>query len=89
MACLASRIPHGTKVTVVGLGQVERCEEGLKELGFRQLRARHEGEAVRLELEPEAISRLVDSDLTRDVVDVCRGAGFRKVWVDLDGYRRS
>ena len=89
MACLASRIPHGTKVTVVGLGQVERCEEGLKELGFRQLRARHEGKAVRLELDPEAISRLADSDLTERVIRICQEAGFRKVWVDLDGYRRS
>lgn len=88
MACLASRFPTGTPITWERLKQVEACEAGLKRLGFRQLRARYHGEAVRLELDPEAIGRLADSDLKEKLVEVCRSAGFAQVWVDLAGYHR-
>ena len=88
MACLASRLPTGTPVTMERLGQVERCEAALKRLGFRQLRARHHGEAVRLELEPEAIAGLADPAVEAQVAAACREAGFKQVLVDLAGYRR-
>ncbi len=89
MACLASRLPTGTAVTVERLGQVERCETALKALGFRQLRARHHGRAVRLELEPTMISRLLDERVRAGVVGACRSAGFERVLLDLAGYGRS
>lgn len=86
MACLASRLPAGTAVTIQRLGQVERCEAALKQLGFRQLRARHHGEAVRLELEPEVIGRLADPLVREQVHQACREAGFQRVLIDLAGY---
>lgn len=87
-ACLASRIPTGTPVTVGRLSQVERCEEGLKALGIRRLRARHQGEAVRLELEPAAIARLAEAEFRAGVATACRQAGFRRIFVDLAGCRQ-
>ena len=88
MACLASRLPTGTPVTLGRLGQVERCEAALKELGFRQLRARYQGETVRLELEPGQIPRLAHSMLQTQVAEACRQAGFERVLLDLAGYKR-
>jgi uncharacterized protein len=87
-ACLASRLPTGTAVTIQRLSQVERCEAALKKLGLRNLRARHHGGAVRLELEPEAIERLADPAVESAVVAACQGAGFSRVLVDLAGRRR-
>ncbi len=89
MACLASRIPTGTAVTFERLSQVEHCEQTLKALGFRQLRARYGGEAVRLELEPGMIPSLTDPLLQKAVADACRQAGFRRVFLDLAGYGGS
>ena len=89
MACLASRLPTGTPVTVGQLSQVEACERGLKAAGFRQVRARHHQEAVRIELDPEAISRLADPALQSQVVAAGRSAGFRKILIDLSGYAGS
>ena len=86
MACLASRIPHGTVVTVQRLGQVERCEQGLKRAGFRQVRARFQGDAVRLELDAAEIGRLADAVVQAGALTACREAGFGRVWVDLAGY---
>jgi len=85
-ACLASRLPTGTPVTLERLSQVELCEQALKEMGFRQLRARHHDEAVRLEFEPEGIARLADEELRAQVIEACRKAGFERVLLDLAGY---
>lgn len=88
MACLASRLPTGTPVTPERLGQVERCEAALKELGFRQLRARYHGESVRVEIDPAELPRLAHTMLQAQVGEACRRAGFEKVLIDLAGYRR-
>lgn len=88
MACLASRLPAGTAVTSDRLHQIERCEASLTALGLRQLRARYHGQAVRLELAPEAIGRLADPLFLDQVKEACYGNGFKQVWVDLAGYRR-
>lgn len=88
MACLASRLPTGVAVTVDRLSRVEACEAGLKRLGFQQVRARYHGEAVRLELEPSAIAQLSDGLKQQAVLEVCRQAGFQKLWIDLAGYGR-
>lgn len=88
MACLASRLPTGMPVNAERLGQVEQCEAGLKSLGFGQVRARHRGHVVRLELEPMEIKRLSDSVLQARVADACRAAGFERVLIDLAGYKR-
>ncbi len=86
-ACLSSRFPVGTRVTVEDLRKVEQVEEGLKRLGFRQYRARHHGDLCRIEVDPQDITRLVEPALREQVVAVVRGAGYRHVALDLSGYR--
>src|ERR1700720_102251 len=74
-ACLSSRIPHGTPVTVAALRQIEAAEDALKAMGFRQVRVRHHGDVARIEVEPPEIARLVDE---RDrVVELVRAAGYK------------
>jgi uncharacterized protein len=83
-ACLSSRIPHGTEVTVEALRQIESAEAAIKALGFKQVRVRHHGEVARIEVEPAEIARLVSE---RDsVVTALRSAGYKFVALDLEGY---
>jgi pyridinium-3,5-biscarboxylic acid mononucleotide sulfurtransferase len=83
-ACLSSRIPHGTPVTVAALRQIETAEQALKAIGFRQVRVRHHGDVARIEVEPSEIARLVRE---RDrVVELLRAAGYKFVSADLEGY---
>ena len=89
MACLASRIPTGTPVTFQRLSRIERCEAGLKELGLKQVRARHLEEAVRLELEESVFERMADPVFQSQVVRICRETGYEQVLLDLSGYGKS
>ncbi|MEP6751462.1 MAG: ATP-dependent sacrificial sulfur transferase LarE [Candidatus Dormiibacterota bacterium] len=83
-ACLSSRIPHGTQVTVAALRQIEAAEKALKGIGFRQVRVRHHGDVARIEVEAQEIPKLVGE---RDrVVELVRAAGYKFVSVDLEGY---
>jgi len=88
-ACLASRIPHGMEVTPERLAAVERAEEGLIGLGFRQIRVRHHGDVARIEVAEEEMARLEDPALRQAVSRAVRAAGFRYVALDLDGYRQG
>lgn len=84
-ACLASRLPYGTPVTLQRLAAVEQAEEGLRTLGFRDLRVRHYGETARLEV---PLDRLADVVALREqVVAAVQGAGYRYVTLDLEGLR--
>ena len=84
-ACLASRLPYGTPVTLGRLAAVETAEAALRGLGFGQLRVRHHGEAARIEVETDALSEVL---VRRDeVVAAVRGAGFTFVTLDLEGFR--
>jgi pyridinium-3,5-biscarboxylic acid mononucleotide sulfurtransferase len=86
-ACLASRLPYGTPVTLGRLAAVEAAEAGLRGLGFGfgQLRVRHHGDAARLEVEPALLGEVVAR--REEVVRVVRAAGFRFVALDLEGFR--
>ncbi len=87
-ACLASRFPHFTRITEEKLRAVGAVEEVLRELGFRQFRARHHGDTVRIELTPEELPELCRNENIRQrVVETGRNAGFRYVALDLAGYR--
>ena len=83
--CLASRIPYGTPVTVARLGMVAKAEEALRALGFGQLRVRHHGELARIELD----DAMVEAAAMRrsELVAAVRGAGYRYVSLDLEGFR--
>jgi len=84
-ACLASRVPYGTPVTMGVLGTVERAETALRALGFVDLRVRHYGDLARLEVPIAELDRVVT--LRAEVVDAVRAAGYRYVTLDLEGLR--
>jgi uncharacterized protein len=83
-ACLSSRIPHGTEVTVAALRQIGAAEAALKEIGFAQVRVRHHGDVARVEVDPSEIARLVTE--RERVVRALREAGYKFVSADLEGY---
>ena len=84
-ACLASRVPYGTRVTFATLDSVARAESGLRSLGFRQLRVRHYGDTARIEVPADDLGRVVHH---RDAVSAAvHDAGYRYVTLDLDGFR--
>lgn len=87
MACLASRIPHGTPVTIERLSQVERAEAALRSLGFRSVRVRHHETIARIELPPDERTRLLDSTIAGQAVQAIKAAGYQFVVLDLEGYR--
>jgi uncharacterized protein len=83
-ACLSSRIPHGTEVTLSALRRIEAAEAAIKALGFEQVRVRDHGDVARIEVDPQEIERLA---LARaSVVDALRNAGYTFVSLDLEGY---
>ncbi|MGE5596526.1 MAG: ATP-dependent sacrificial sulfur transferase LarE [Hyphomicrobiales bacterium] len=87
MACLASRIPHGTPVTVEALDQVGAAEAVLRRYGLRQVRVRHHGDVARIETDAEGMA-LAFAPETRDaIVARLRNLGFKHVALDLAGYR--
>ena len=86
MACLASRIPYGTKVSRENLKQVEVCEELLKKLGFSGVRVRHHGPVARVEANPADFFRLISQDIRTRIIDGFKSAGFFHVSMDLEGY---
>lgn len=86
-ACLASRIPFGIEITRQRLGEVDRAERGLKDLGFAGLRVRHHGSVARVEFDPSDIPRIFKNGLKDKIVEVVKAAGFVYVTIDLEGYR--
>ncbi len=87
MACLASRLPRSTPVTVAALRQVDRAEQAIRGLGYRQVRVRHHGSLARVELDPADLSRAL-SGVARSAIDgAARGAGYLEVEIDPRGYR--
>jgi pyridinium-3,5-biscarboxylic acid mononucleotide sulfurtransferase len=84
-ACLASRLPYGTPVTLGRLGAVERAEAGLRTLGYGELRVRHYGELARIEVPLDTLRAVVE-DAER-VVAALKQAGYRYVTLDLEGLR--
>lgn len=85
MACLASRVPYGTEVTVALLSQVDRAEAALRRLGFGQLRVRHYGDTARLEFPLDDLAKVLEQ--RSEVVAAVSAQGYRYVTLDLDGFR--
>ncbi len=86
MACLASRIPTGTSVTVEALDQVAAAEAMLRGLGMRQVRVRHHGTMARIETDEAGTRLALDPDTRADIVSRLKNLGFEKVTLDLAGY---
>ena len=87
MACLASRFPYGARITPAGLQAVDRVEEALRRLGFRQVRVRHHGSVARIEVEAADIRRLWRPAVRRSITKLAKRQGFLYIAVDLEGYR--
>ena len=85
MACLSSRVPHGTPITPQLLRQIEAAEDVLVELGFQQFRVRHHGEIARIELPPEEFAQALAHHTV--IVSGVQAAGYRFVTLDLAGFR--
>lgn len=87
MACLSSRIPYGTPVTVEALGRIEAAEALLRSLGIRQLRVRHHGDVARIEVEPDGMAALMEPGNRELVLAGLKEIGYRYVTLDLAGFR--
>jgi len=87
MACLSSRIPHGTAIDLDDLARVERAEEGVRSLGFRLFRVRAMGNRARVEIAREEMPRLEDLLLRESLLRSIRHSGFAEVVLDPEGYR--
>jgi uncharacterized protein len=86
-ACLSSRIEYGRPVTREALNTVERGEDALRELGFRQFRVRHHGEIVRIEVARDELPRALTSDMAAEFTRIFKALGFKFVTLDLEGFR--
>ncbi len=86
-ACLSSRIAYGIEVTPERLAIVEKGEEALRALGFRQFRVRYHETLVRLEIAPEELPRALTPEMARKFVEIFKPLGFAYVTLDLEGYR--
>ena len=86
-ACLSSRIEYGRPVTREALATVERGEDALRALGFRQLRVRHHGEIVRIEIAREELPRALDPAMAAKFASIFKALGFKFVTLDVEGFR--
>ncbi len=93
MACLSSRIPYGEGVTPEKLRMIEAAENGLRDLGFHDVRVRHhqltQGHLARIEVGPAELSRFLADGLPTRVAEQLRALGYTHVTLDLFGYRRG
>ena len=86
LACLSSRFPYGTPITLELLRQVDRAEQAVHDAGLRACRVRHHGEIARIEVPPDDIAAAADPDRRARIVQGVRAAGYRYVTLDLGGY---
>jgi len=88
-ACLSSRVPYGTPVTIQTVKTVETGEERLKELGFRQFRVRYHGEVARIEIAREEMERALTLEMAARFTAIFKSLGFKYVALDMEGYRQG
>jgi uncharacterized protein len=86
LACLSSRFPAGTAITLELLRQVDLAEQAVHDAGLRACRVRHHGDVARIEVPPEDIVRVADPVFREKIVEGVRAAGYRFVALDLGGY---
>jgi uncharacterized protein len=86
-ACLSSRIEYGRPVTRESLTVVEKGEDALRALGFRQFRVRHHGEIVRIEIARDELARALDPAMAAAFTGIFKELGFKFITLDLEGFR--
>lgn len=87
LACLASRIPYGNRITPELLKRIDQAEAYLRQLGFIQLRVRDHGAIARIELLPDDRKVLIEDSLVHEIVQKLKSLGYHYVTLDLEGYR--
>ncbi len=85
--CLSSRIAYNVPITIERLSVVDRGEEILREMGFREFRVRHHDSLVRLEIAPEELSKVLNVKVVEQLAAKFKELGFRYVTLDLHGFR--
>jgi pyridinium-3,5-biscarboxylic acid mononucleotide sulfurtransferase len=88
-ACLSSRVPYGTPVTIETVKTVERGEDEIKALGFRQFRVRFHGEMARIEIAREELTKAMTLEMAAKLTAIFKNLGFKYVTLDLEGYRQG
>jgi uncharacterized protein len=86
-ACLSSRIEYGRPIAREALDAVEKGEDALRGLGFRQCRVRHHGEIVRIEIAREELEQALDAAMAAEFTRIFKALGFKFVTLDLEGFR--
>ncbi len=86
-ACLASRFPYGKEITSDKLSMVDKAEDFLLSMGFRQVRVRHYDEMARIEVSKDEIKKLLNNGTSEKISKRLKEIGFKYVTVDLEGYR--
>ena len=86
-ACLSSRIPYGTTVTVEALTKIAKAEQFLRSKGFKQLRVRHHDTIARIEIEPSDFSAITSEPLRSEINQEFKNIGYSYITLDLDGFR--
>jgi len=86
-ACLSSRIEYGRPVTREALDVVERGEDAIRALGFRQFRVRHHGDIVRIEIAQDELESALNPAMAARFTEIFKGLGFKFVTLDLEGFR--
>ncbi|MBU3216351.1 ATP-dependent sacrificial sulfur transferase LarE [Clostridium estertheticum] len=86
-ACLSSRFPYGNEITVEKLSMVERAEQFLLDLGFKQIRVRHHGDIARVEVNAQERNKFFSTEMMDKVANELKNIGFKYVTLDLLGYR--
>lgn len=88
-ACLSSRVPYGTTVTVEIIRTIEQGEEAIRALGFQQFRVRFHGDLARIEIAKEELPKALTIECARAFSEIFKQLGFLYVTLDLEGYRQG
>src|SRR5205085_1637790 len=88
-ACLSSRVPYGTPVTVETIRTIETGEEAVRALGFRQFRVRFHGDLVRVEIAKDELAGALNLENAAALTKIFKALGFLYVTLDLEGYRQG
>jgi uncharacterized protein len=89
LACLSSRFPYGENIDLRKLQMVDAAENFLSDLGFKNIRARHEKDSIRIEVSPSQIKLFTDDNLRMQVLTKMKELGYHYVSLDLEGYRQG
>jgi uncharacterized protein len=89
LACLSSRFPYGENIDLKKLQMVDAAENFLSDLGFRQIRARHEKNTLRIEILPSQIKMIAEDPIRLSIVAKMKELGYHYVSIDLEGYRQG